>query len=302
MGSGGYDVQARTLRADSAGYATAHANDAKVFVQAAKREVNEGMDPRLIIMREARDNEDHHNTVPVILALDATGSMGRVPVSLIKTQLPILMQALLAIHPDVTLCFMIIGDDRCDKGPLQVGQFEASDERLDHWLTRSWLEGDGGGNGGESYALPWLFAINKIVTDAWEKRQQRGILITVGDEPIHGIYHVENLQKVFGDQYESVVAGLEGTTSFSHIQIHAKASEKWDIHHLSFGSRLGGWNILGENVHSINGEAGVTNAIVEVFQNHVDHLTPCGVHTVCREASPEVPAPTPTSNSIPEPI
>ena len=64
---------------------------------------------------------------------------------------------------DPQVLFLAIGDHECDTSPLQVGQFESSDELLEHWLTHVWLEGGGGGNRGESYALAWHFAIASIV-------------------------------------------------------------------------------------------------------------------------------------------
>ena len=58
---------------------------------------------------------------------------------------------------------------KCDSAPLQVGQFESSDELLDKWLTNIYFEAGGGGNGGESYALAWYFAALKTATDSMEK-------------------------------------------------------------------------------------------------------------------------------------
>lgn len=305
MGSGGYDFQARATRSAASGFAHTHVNDSRVFTQAAKREVNEGMDVRQIEIRECRDNPDHPLTVPVIIALDVTGSMGVIPVELIKHALPTLMSKLLAFNPDVSLMFMAVGDDRNDQAPLQVGQFEASDEKLDHWLTRTWLEGDGGGNGGESYALPWLFAINKIVTDAWEKRGQKGLIITIGDEPIHSTHLRVHLQNTFADKFGSVVLGLEGEP-IPVSAIYAAASEKWNIHHIGLlNYRHPSWDFLGENYHAINGRSGVVDAIEGVFRGHLSQYV--GQAPVIREAqatdnpSEETTRP-PSGEDIPQPI
>lgn len=39
-------------------------------------------------VRECRDSEEHPETTPIIIALDVTGSMGRIPHDLVKNQLP----------------------------------------------------------------------------------------------------------------------------------------------------------------------------------------------------------------------
>ena len=80
--------------------------------------------------------------------------------------------------------FGAIGDHECDSCPLQVGQFESGDVELDMWLTRTFLEKGGGGNNGESYGLAWFMANNFIRTDAKDKRQQKGFVLTIGDEPV----------------------------------------------------------------------------------------------------------------------
>ena len=87
---------------------------------------------------------------------------------------------------------------------MQVGQFESSDELLEHWLTHVWLEGGGGGNGGESYALAWYFASKHTVHDHFVKRLKKGVLFTIGDEPCLSSYSQNTLKKIMGDgEYQS---------------------------------------------------------------------------------------------------
>lgn len=296
MGSGSYSCDARALRADASGYATASASDARVFVQAKERKVNQGMDPRQIDLRECRDNADHPNTFPIVLALDVTGSMGQIPVQLIREDLPKLMEALLAIHPDISLCFMAVGDHECDQGPLQVGQFEASDELLDHWLTHTWIEQGGGGNAGESYALPWLFAINGIVTDAWEKRRQRGLLITIGDEPVLPTYPRAGLKGTFGEKLAAITSSLQAMTK---EEIHSVASEKWEIFHVGMRAQDQSWAFLGDHFHQIPKSHHVVEAIVRIVRQRMSTVQQSGNEQTSTVSAPAAPS---TSESLPAPL
>lgn len=105
-------------------------------------------------VRECRDSDEHPTTYPIIIALDVTGSMGSIPHNLITGGFPAIMKKIMdegIEHPQV--CFLGIGDDYYDEAPIQAGQFEASDELLDHWLKSLWIEGGGGGNDGQSEVL-----------------------------------------------------------------------------------------------------------------------------------------------------
>ncbi|MGE0495461.1 MAG: VWA domain-containing protein [Vulcanimicrobiota bacterium] len=149
-----------------------------------QREVHPLMNPHGVRLRESRDSADHPNSLPIIFALDVTGSMGAIPELLAKKELPGFMQGLLdAGVADPQVLFLAVGDAFCDQGPLQVGQFESAAEDIDRWLTWTWLEGGGGGNGGESYDLAMYFAARHTVTDSMERRNKRGYFFMTGDEP-----------------------------------------------------------------------------------------------------------------------
>ena len=145
MGGGGYSSYARRLRAEEEGYYTKSRE--QIFSQ---REVHEGMNPKGVKIRESRDSEEHPQSLAIILALDENGSMGHMPHNLIKDGLPTIMETIMAKgvhHPQVMFCG--IGDAHNDEqGPLQISQFESSDLLLDNWLTKIFLEQNGGGNGG----------------------------------------------------------------------------------------------------------------------------------------------------------
>lgn len=174
-----------------------HQSRAEVFRQRATHPL---MSPRGVEARESRDSLDHPQSLPIIFALDVTGSMGHIPEQLAKRELPGFMQQLLDLGvEDPQVMFMALGDAFCDRGPLQVGQFESTAEDIDRWLTWSWLEGGGGGNDGESYDLAMYFAARHTVTDAWLKRRKKGYFFMTGDEPPFLETSRSVVAKVIGD-------------------------------------------------------------------------------------------------------
>ncbi len=142
-------------------------------------------DPARIAVRESRDGPDNAAATPIVLASDVTGSMGEVAAMLMRDKLGVLVAEILARRPvsDPHIMAMAVGDATCDRAPLQATEFEA-DIRLADQMRELFIEGGGGGNHGESYALPWLFCGLKTAADAWEKRGRKGYLFSFGDEPI----------------------------------------------------------------------------------------------------------------------
>ena len=219
MGGGSYDPIASRSRSTTY-YQTMSREE--VFKQ---RKIDPEMDPKKITIRESRDSEEHPESFPIIIALDETGSMGHIPELIIKNVLPDIMESILnAGVKDPQVMFMGIGD--CcfmEQAPLQVGQFESSDELMEKWLTKVYLEGKGGGNRHESYPLAWYFADHHIVTDAWEKRQQKGVLITIGDESCQKILLKEQLSKYLNDNVEEDIVSSKLLES---------VRERWNVFHI----------------------------------------------------------------------
>lgn len=237
----------------------------ETFTQQKLRRIHESMDPKGAKLREARDSATHPNTVPIILALDVTGSMGRIPHELIKTGLPHIMGSIIENGtPDPALLFLDIGDHQVDRHPLQVGQFESGDAELDTWLTRSYIEGGGGGNEGESYLLAYYFAGFHTVTDAWEKRKKKGFLFTVGDEPSLKMLPKVAITEIMGEE-----AGVE--TGFTVEQLLTKAQERYDVYHLhimegSAGHRsLAYWReLLGDHCIEVDNYQDVAKKVADI--------------------------------------
>ena len=205
MGSGTYSYTRRTSRAHNVGYDSKPREE--IF---RERSMNNAMSPHGVGIRESRDSEEHPESLAIILALDVTGSMGSIPHYLVKEGLPLIVDKLMkAGISNPQILFIAIGDHTCDEAPLQIGQFESSDELLDHWLTTVWLEGRGGGNDGESYMLAWYFAGKHTSIDCFEKRGQKGLLFTIGDEPCLNSIGEKTLKSIMGDGHLEITSKEE---------------------------------------------------------------------------------------------
>ena len=180
------------------------------------------MDPRGV-MRECLDTEEHPNTVPVILALDVTGSMGKAATE-VSQKLGIIMESIYDSKkvPDVEFCIMAIGDLYCDRAPIQISQFE-SDIRIAESLDKVYFERGGGSNDWESYTAAWYMGLNHCKLDCWN-RGQRGIIITIGDEQLNPYLQKSSIRHFVGDE---VQADIETD------KLYARAVEMYDIHHIS---------------------------------------------------------------------
>lgn len=172
------------------------------------------------VMRECVDSVEHPNTKPVILALDVTGSMGRAAMEVAK-QINVVMTKLYENVTDVEFMVMGIGDLAYDDAPIQASQFE-SDIRIAEQLDKIYFEGGGGGNAYESYTAAWYFGLNHTKLDCWN-RGQKGVIITMGDEPMNPYLPKKALSAVTGDDLQSDV---------ETARLYADASEKFDIYHL----------------------------------------------------------------------
>ncbi|TDW46037.1 hypothetical protein EV144_107231 [Flavobacterium sp. 270] len=257
MGGTRYDLGARLSRAEAAGYGKKSASE--IFTQNAKGMAHESMNPNGVTFREARDSAVHPNSVPIILGLDVTGSMGHIPHELIKDGLPKLMGGIIQGGvPDPALLFLGIGDHECDNYPLQVGQFESGDEELDMWLTRTYIESGGGGNAGESYLLAWYFAAFHTKTDAFEKRNQKGLLFTVGDEPNLDVLPASAIKEIMGT----------GQQTYTAKELLDEARKYYDVYHISVlhsdqavRANVAWKELLGQNCLSIEDHREIPNVI-----------------------------------------
>lgn len=177
------------------------------------------------VMRECCDSDEHPFTIPVILALDVTGSMGSAAAEVAK-KLNKVMTDLYGTVKDVEFLVMGIGDLAYDSAPIQASQFE-SDIRIAEQLDKIYFEGGGGGNSYESYTAAWYFGARHTKLDCWN-RGKKGIIITMGDEPLNPYLPKLPLERATGDKLQADVE----TSS-----LYREATERFDIYHLAVDDR-----------------------------------------------------------------
>lgn len=272
MGGGSYSSENRSSRSKAFNYSSVGTDDAtfkKVFENQEKRQADPLMNPVTILQdkktidRESRFSENHPNVIPILFGLDVTGSMGDIPRRLCAGALPTLMSTLLSAGYDISLMFVAIGDHKKDYYPFQIGQFESGDEELDMWLTKTFIEGGGGGNGGESYHLAWYFALNHVRTDFRDKLNKKPMILTIGDEPVH-----KNLPASFTTAVLGSALYPEGVEI---DKLFKDASQLFEIRHIHMGGRgyeTQGWeNLIGKDnlvVVERHSDDALIKAIVEI--------------------------------------
>lgn len=221
MGGGSYSYQAASDRSHN--LRASNASRESIFRQ---RSLSSDMNIRGKV-RESCDSDEHPTSFPIIIALDVTGSMGQVPENLIKEAFPLVMKSLQEHGIDhAQVCFMGIGDHYSDNAPIQVGQFETSDELTEKWLKDIFIEGGGGGNNGESYLLAWYTAAFHTKIDSFLKRKKKGVLITIGDEPCHKLVDARTIKELFGTGEKDMTAS----------DLFRAASEQWDVYHININT------------------------------------------------------------------
>lgn len=278
MGGGSYSHSSRSVRAESLGYTDMSRGVQETFKQ---QSIHNQMSP-IGIFRESRDSAEHPNSVPVIIGLDVTGSMGNIPRMFIADGLPTMMSDIFkAGVADPQLLIMAIGDHLRDRSPLQVGQFESSDELIDKWLELIHVEGGGGGNDGESYSLAWLFASQQTVLDSWQKRQQKGFLFTIGDEPIHNYISDEDMIRITG----------KGDIQGNSISLLEAARRTYHVYHLHVTETMMGSSprvqskvkeVMGENVIMVKDYHDIPKIISQTIASVVSTYPATSSNTVAK--------------------
>ena len=230
-----------------------------------------GLHPRLDpknVMRECCDCAEHPRSIPVILALDVTGSMGPAAAEVAKKMNEVMTRLYNEVK-DVEFMVMGIGDLAYDRAPIQMSQFE-SDIRIAEQLDLVYMEYGGGSNPYESYTAAWYMALNHTQLDCW-KRGKRGLIITMGDEPLNPYLPKDPLAKATGDALQADV---------ETAQLYPEVLKKYDVFHLhvrhrsvdmhwkgvqeTFGKQLEQGHLMEVPID------GVPDAIVRIVKAHAD--------------------------------
>ena len=215
-----YDSYMKTVKKTNARSITA--NTVNQFYDAYR--LDPALDPKGVKVRECRDSAEHPHTIPVILANDMTGSMGSANAAVAR-QLDKIITGLYEDVKDVEFMVMGIGDFAYDTAPLQVSQFE-SDVRICDQLGKLWFERGGGSNDFESYTAAWYFALNHTDLDCW-KRGEKGIIITMGDEPLNPYLPGKEFERIFG----------YGGQDIDTADLYKQVTERYDIYHIIITDR-----------------------------------------------------------------
>lgn len=192
------------------------------------------LDPKGVI-RECRDSEEHPETIPIILALDVTGSMGEAA-KMCAAKLNDIMENLYGRVKDVEFLMMGIGDLAYDGAPIQATQFE-SDVRILDQTTKIFFEGGGGGNNFESYTAAWYFGLHHTDLDCW-KRGKKGIIITMGDEPLNPYLPGKALANTLGKPTQDVATE----------DLYKAVTEKFDVYHIAITDSHGSYSYYADGI------------------------------------------------------
>lgn len=217
------------------------ANNLSTQEMFTSRRLDADLNP-LNVMRECVDTSEHPNTIPVIIALDVTGSMGRAAVEVAK-KINSIITDLYDKYKDIEFMVIGIGDLSYDSAPIQISQFE-SDIRIAEQLDKIYFEGGGGGNGFESYTAAWYMGLKHTKLDCWN-RGKKGIIITTGDEPLNPYLPMRRLSDITGDNLEADVETKE---------LYELASEKFDIYHIAVDDRSTSYSTYASRIENTFGQ------------------------------------------------
>lgn len=177
------------------------------------------------VIRECCDSREHPNTIPVLLGLDVTGSMGS-SCKRVASALNVIMKDIYKKYKDVEFMIGAIGDLAYDEAPIQMSQYE-SDIRIAEHTDNIYFEGHGGPNCYESYTAAWYFGLYHTKLDCWN-RGRKGIIITLGDEPLNPYLPYEALKKVTGDNLQADVETSD---------LYEEVIKKFDVYHIAVDDR-----------------------------------------------------------------
>ena len=221
MGAGKFDINAYKVQAKEA----ASTQNSGFTASSMHDEFN----PTTVTTRLSKKGpfNEFRDVITVLIGLDVTGSMDIIPKSLLQGRLGNLMIDLKKTfnnpNENLQISFAGIGDAKTDEAPLQVTHFE-SDNRFSQQLQKIWLEGHGGGNGGESYNLLWWYAANKTHLNYVQQDKRKGILITIGDDNVHPNLTSNEIQMWLDPKYD-------GGDISNQVLIEA-ARQQYDIYHI----------------------------------------------------------------------
>ena len=170
---------------------------------------------------------------------------------------------------DVEFLVMGIGDLSYDRAPIQISQFE-SDIRIAEQLDLVWMEHGGGGNAFESYTAAWYMGARHTRLDCW-KRGKKGLIITMGDEPLNPYLPRAPLSAVTGDRLwtdvetKALYREVSGKYDLFHLHVrHRQPDHYLEQVHASFGRILPEGCLLEADLNEI------PDALIRIVTAHTE--------------------------------
>lgn len=274
MGSGSFSSESFAHYSHNVGRVY-HADTGRVSGQTfTTYNLDDSLDPRKFAVRECANTEEHPNTIPVILALDVTGSMGEACRETAEA-LGVIINNLYKKFKDIEFCVMGVGDFAYDDAPMQMSQFE-SDVRIAEALDKIWLEHGGGGNGYESYTAAWYMGLHRTKLDCYDKQGRKGIIITMGDEPLNPYIPKRELNNKVNASEEKDIETPE---------LFANASKKFDIFHIAVDSPKDCYNRYAKDIEKGFGQILGSRLKISTIQQLADTIEDCITESVQGTAS-----------------
>lgn len=224
-------------------------------------------------VRESCDSIHNPNSTAIIIGLDMTGSMSSIISQIMGTSLGTLFEYIYGRKPvtDPQVLFCAVGDEPAgDPAPFQVGQFESECSRLMANLQDFWVDGCCGGNNDfESYDLPYFLASYMTKIDCMLKRNQKGFIFTIGDEPPPSVLTPNTVKRVFGIDIQSSISfkDLITMTSQSYHPFHIIMSQGFYPKAHGIDSVVKPWqNLLGQNAIVCDDHTKLSEVITSILE------------------------------------
>lgn len=241
----------------------------QIFTTTASNVADTGLLPTRFTVRESRDSTSNPNSTPIIIACDTTGSLGHLATELVRKGMATLFTEILNRRPvsDPHLLAMGIGDVKSDRAPVQATQFESSVVILDQ-LPKVYIEGNGGGDGCESYPAAWYFAAFRTSTDCTEVRGDKGFLFTIGDEMPDRVLKAAHIKQFFGDAAERDITAQEllDAASRSYHVFHLMVEQTSTFKYNATNTRAAWRELLGERAISLTDSSKMAEVIVSILE------------------------------------
>lgn len=264
MGSGSFTSASYASYSTSVGKAYCSTTGRVSGQEFTSRRLDESLDPKKFKLRECANSEEHPNTIPVILALDVTGSMGSACKETAEA-LGVIITNLYKKFDDIEFCVMGIGDLDYDHAPIQMGQFE-SDVRIAKDLDKIYMEHGGGGNAFESYTAAWYMGLKRTKLDAFDKQGRKGIIITMGDEPLNPYLPKNEL---------NAYAGASEQGNVETKDLYEEAKKKFDIFHIAVDSPDDSYSYYAERIKESFGKLLGQNFMVSTINDLAKAIEDC---------------------------